>query len=70
MKKFEDQIVNTLKTGKAQFKDFADFVVEPAMVTPDISTIRFFAISRTSCGKFVDFKFIIEFEICLIMRLF
>jgi len=28
MKKFEDQIVNTLKTGKAQFKDFADFVVE------------------------------------------
>ena len=28
LKKFEDQIVNTLKTGKAQFKDFADFVVE------------------------------------------
>ena len=28
MKKFEDSIVQTIKTGKAQFKDFADFVVE------------------------------------------
>jgi hypothetical protein len=28
MKKFEDSIINTLKTGKSGFKDFADFVIE------------------------------------------
>ena len=28
MKKFEDSIINTLKTGKSGFKDFADYVVE------------------------------------------
>ena len=28
MKKFEDSIINTLKTGKASFKDFSNYVVE------------------------------------------
>ena len=28
MKKFEDSIINTLKTGKSGFKDFANFVIE------------------------------------------
>ena len=28
MKKFEDSIINTLKTGKSGFKDFADYVIE------------------------------------------
>jgi phage-related minor tail protein len=28
MKKFEDSIVKSLKTGKLEFKDFADYVVE------------------------------------------
>ena len=28
MKKFEDAIIDGIKTGKIQFQDFADFVVE------------------------------------------
>ena len=28
MKKFEDSIVNSLKAGKLEFKNFADYVVE------------------------------------------
>ncbi len=62
MKKFEDSIITTLKTGKASFKDFADYVIDQ-LLRVAIQQAIIAPFTEKFGGKFAEFgKKLFDFE--------